>query len=153
MTERLTRAEQRLAEIDAALVEGDLARSRLDEELGGGRSRLGELEAEQEAAREQRVHWQVQEAHVAGGLRSADERLQRAAADARGSRARGRRRSAASWPSSRPTPPRWPRSRREWREARAERQVALQELEAASGDADARLGRRPRRPWRPPSAR
>ena len=69
VTERLTRAEQRLAEIDAALVEGDLPRSRLDEELGGGRSRLAELEAEQEAAREQRVHWQVQEAHVAGGLR------------------------------------------------------------------------------------
>ena len=78
LTERLTRSEQRLAEIDAALVEGDLARSRLEEDLGGGRSRLGELEGEQEAAREQRVHWQVQEAHVAGGLRSADERLQRA---------------------------------------------------------------------------
>src|SRR5580765_1920460 len=62
VTERLARAEQRLAEIDAALVEGDMSRSRLDQELGGGRSRLGELEAEQEAAREQRVHWQVQEA-------------------------------------------------------------------------------------------
>ncbi len=44
------------------------------------RAVLAELESEQEAAREQRVHWQVQEAHVAGGLRSAEERLARAAA-------------------------------------------------------------------------
>ena len=79
VTERLTRAEQRLAEIDEALTDGDLTRGRLEESLGGGRGRLAELEAEQEAAREQRVHWQVQEAHVAGGLRSAEERLQRAA--------------------------------------------------------------------------
>ena len=37
LTERLQRSEQRLAEIDAALVEGELARSRLDEDLGACR--------------------------------------------------------------------------------------------------------------------
>jgi chromosome segregation protein len=138
VTERLTRAEQRLAEIDAALVEGDLARSRLDEELGGGRGRLAELETEQEAAREQRVHWQVQEAHVAGGLRSADERLQRAVSTGdeaeRAARTLGGELTQLEADTAAVAA-----QQAEWREARAERQVALQELEAASADADLEL--------------
>ena len=125
--------------------QGDLARGRLDEELGGGRGRLAELEAEQEAAREQRVHWQVQEAHVAGGLRSADERLQRAGPDARARPKRAARAWPASWRSSRPTPRPWRRSRRSGAKPRAERQVALQELEAASVDGRSRPWRRPKR--------
>jgi chromosome segregation protein len=138
LTERLTRSEQRLAEIDAALVEGDLARSRLEEELGGGRSRLSELEGEQESAREQRVHWQVQEAHVAGGLRSADERLQRAGtmrdeADHAGRSLSGELTQLESDATALVA------QQAEWREARAERQVAVHELEAASADADAAL--------------
>ena len=139
ITERLTRSEQRLGEIDAALVEGDLARSRLEEELGGGRSRLGELETEQEAAREQRVHWQVQEAHVAGGLRSADERLQRAGDHARRSRARGhdagRRAGAARVRCHRAGRPAEPSGGSRARSVR----WRVHELEAASGDADAAL--------------
>jgi chromosome segregation protein len=138
VTERLTRAEQRLAEIDAALVEGDLGRSRLDEELGGGRGRLGELEAEQESAREQRVHWQVQEAHVAGGLRSAEERLQRAGT----MRAEAERAVLAlggELTQLEADTAALAAQQAEWREARAERQVALQELEAASADADTAL--------------
>jgi chromosome segregation protein len=138
VTERLTRAEQRLSEIDGARVEGDLARSRLDEELGGGRGRLAELETEQESAREQRVHWQVQEAHVAGGLRSADERLQRAASTGeeaeRAARALGGELTQLEADTAALAS-----QQAEWREARAERQVALQELEAASTDADAEL--------------
>jgi chromosome segregation protein len=138
VTERLTRAEQRLAEIDAALVEGDLARSRLDEELGGGRGRLAELETEQEAAREQRVHWQVQEAHVAGGLRSADERLQRAAA-MREEAEQGARSLAGELTQLEADTAALAARQAEWRETRAERQVAVQELEAASTEADAAL--------------
>ncbi|HUR96303.1 MAG TPA: AAA family ATPase [Gemmatimonadales bacterium] len=138
VTERLTRSEQRLAEIDAALVEGDLARSRLDEMLGGGRIRLSELEAEQEAAREQRVHWQVQEAHVAGGLRSADERLQRAGtmrAEAEAAAvALGGELAQLDADMSHLTA-----QQAQWEEARAERQAALQELEAASAGADTAL--------------
>ena len=160
MTERLARSEQRLAEIDAALVEGDLARSRLDEALGGGRGRLAELETEQEAAREQRVHWQVQEAHVAGGLRSADERLQRAV------------RPCATRPSARCTRSRGELAQldadtaalsaqqSEWREQRAERaggaatssrrpardaETALALAEAALADAERDVAASPRR--------
>jgi chromosome segregation protein len=138
VTERLTRSEQRLTEIDAALVEGELARTRLDESLGRGRAALAELETELEAAREQRVHWQVQEAHVAGGLRSAEERLHRAGAtreeaeramQALGSELAQLEADAAALVAQ----------QTEWREARAERQVALQELEAASADAETEL--------------
>ena len=78
LTERVTRSEQRLAEIDAGLVQGELNRGRVEQELGTSRSLLAELEADQENAREQRAHWQVQEAHVAGSLRGATERLERA---------------------------------------------------------------------------
>jgi chromosome segregation protein len=138
VTERLARAEQRLAEIDAALVEGDMSRSRLDQELGGGRSRIAELEAEQEAAREQRVHWQVQEAHVAGGLRSSEERLQRAAAT-REEAERAVQSLSGELTQLEADTAALAAQQAEWREARAERQVALHELEAASGEADSAL--------------
>ena len=84
------------------------------------------------------MHWQVQEAHVSGGLRSADERLQRAgsmreeaerAAQALGNELAQLETDATGLVAQ----------LTEWREARAERQIALQELEAASGDADTAL--------------
>jgi chromosome segregation protein len=138
LSERLQRAEQRLGEIDAALVEGELGRSRLDEELGSSRARLAELETEQEAAREQRVHWQVREAHVAGGLRSAEERLDRAAAmraeaDAAGLALGG---ELAQLDLDEAV---LVRQQGEWREARAEREVELHQLEHAAADAEAAL--------------
>ncbi len=136
--ERLTGAERRLAEIDAALVEGDLDRSHLDEELGRGRGALGELEAEQEAAREQRVHWQVQEAHVAGGLRSAEERLQRAAT-VRDEAEHVVLALVGELTQLETDGARLAAQQTEWREARAERQITVHELEAASEDADAEL--------------
>ena len=66
LTGRITRSERRLSEIDAAITEGDLGRAQLEENLGTSRSHLAEFEMEQESARESRVHWQVQEAHIAG---------------------------------------------------------------------------------------
>jgi chromosome segregation protein len=138
VTERLTRAEQRLAEIDAALTEGDLARGRLDEALGGGRGRQAELEAEQEAAREQRVHWQVQEAHVAGGLRSAEERLQRAGS-MRDEAERAVRTLSEELTQLEADTVALAGQQAEWRESRAERELALHELEAASASADRAL--------------
>jgi chromosome segregation protein len=135
VTERLTRSELRLAEIDAALVEGDVARSKLEEDLGSGRGRLSELEAEQEAAREQRVHWQVQEAHVAGGLRSAEERVQRAAAT-REEAERGAVALGAELSQLEADAAALVAQQNEWREARAERQAAVHELETASNEAE-----------------
>ncbi|MDQ3209109.1 MAG: AAA family ATPase, partial [Gemmatimonadota bacterium] len=145
MTERVTRSEQRLAEIDAGLVQGELNRGRVEQELGTSRSGLAELEADQENAREQRAHWQVQEAHVAGSLRGATERLERAGRTRAEAEERVRalieeltRLDADTAAVA--------AQQAEWLEARAERRVALQELEIASSaaetalaDADARL--------------
>ena len=138
MTERVTRSEQRLAEIDAGLVEGELSRGRVEEDLGTSRSLLAELEADQENAREQRAHWQVQEAHVAGSLRGATERLERA----------GRTRAEAE-ESARALMEELTRldadtallaaQQAEWLEARAERRMALQELELAGAAAETSL--------------
>jgi chromosome segregation protein len=138
LTERLAHSEQRMTEIDHALVEGDLARGRLDQDLGSSRALLAELESEQEAAREQRVHWQVQEAHVAGGLRSAEERLARAAATLAEAEAAG---EALAGELSRLDADEAVllRQQAEWREARIEREVALHQLERASVEAEAAL--------------
>ncbi|HET8648536.1 MAG TPA: chromosome segregation protein SMC [Gemmatimonadales bacterium] len=138
IAERLQQAERRLAEIDEALGQTELARGRLEEELGTSRARLAEHEAEQEAAREQRVHWQVQEAHVAAQLRAATERQERAAqqradADAAiealaGELARLEADTALL-----------AAQQSQWSEARAERQTALTELEGAATLAETAL--------------
>jgi chromosome segregation protein len=138
LAERLAASERRMKEIDNALVEGDLGRTRLDNELGSSRARLAELEGEQEAAREQRVHWQVQEAHIAGGLRSAQERLQRASSIRTEAEAQvvaltgelGQLEADSAALVSQQV---------EWQEQRAERQVAARELEAGAADAETEL--------------
>ena len=135
LTERVSRSEQRMTEIGTSLVEGDLARGRLDQELGTARASLAELESEQEAAREQRVQWQVQEAHVAGGLRSAEERLARAAAMRSEAEAAGQA-LASELAQLDADEAVLGRQQGEWREARAEREVALHQLESASADAE-----------------
>src|SRR5690606_20783018 len=77
-SERLAIATTRRDEIDRLLGEGSTERQRLDESLLALRARLGELEAEQEVAREARTEWQVQEAHLAARLRAARETGERA---------------------------------------------------------------------------
>jgi chromosome segregation protein len=138
INERLAASEQRLSEIDRSLTTGELTRSRVDEDLGASRILLSDLEAEQEAAREQRAHWQVQEAHLAGSLRAAAERLERA----------GRTRVEAE-ESARALSTELAQletdttglatQQGEWLEALAERRVALQELDSASSQAEAEL--------------
>ena len=138
MTERVSRSEQRLAEIDAALVEGELTRGRVDEELGGSRTSLSELEADQESAREQRAHWQVQEAHVAGSLRAATERLERAGRT--GAEAEeGARTLVQELLQLDTDTAALAAQQAEWLEGRAEGRAALQELEAAHQTAEASL--------------
>ena len=88
-----------MVDVDAALVEGDVARARLEEELGAARAALAELESAQESAREKRAQWQVREAQVAARLQAATERLDRAAStrtDAEEVRPRAHRRAGAA---------------------------------------------------------
>jgi chromosome segregation protein len=127
-----------LAEIDAALVEGELTRGRIEGELGSCRSRLAELEADQESAREQRAHWQVQEAHVAGSLRAANERLERAGRT-RAEAEDGARALVEELIQLDSETAALAAQQTEWVEARAERRAALQELEAANAEAEAAL--------------
>jgi chromosome segregation protein len=136
--ERIARAERRLGEIGVSIREGELARVRSEDALAAARARLAALETEQESAREERVHWQVQEAHVAARLRAATERLDRAtqtialaqqAAAALVSeigvldRERGQLEAQHA----------------EWLEQRKERSATLAELEAACAGAEANL--------------
>jgi chromosome segregation protein len=138
INERLAASQRRMIEIDEALVAHELTRGQVEEQLGSGRGRLAELESEQEATREQRAHWQVQEAHLAGSLRAAGERLQRS----------GRTRTEAEQ-SARALSEEISRleadtavvaaQQAEWAELREERRAALQELEVAGVQAEAEL--------------
>ena len=140
LTERLSHSQERLAEIDRMLVADELARGRVEEALSRARALLAELEAEQEATREQRAHWQVQEAHLAGSLRAASDRLQRAArsrAEAEES-ARALSEELAQLEADTGV---IASQQAEWSELREERRVALQELELASSRAEVELAR------------
>jgi chromosome segregation protein len=78
LRDRLQTAERRGAEVEALLLEGGTARAAQESGLAEQRTRVAAVEAEQEAARETRVQWQVQEAHVGARLRATRERLDRA---------------------------------------------------------------------------
>jgi chromosome segregation protein len=138
LTERLTQSQERLADIDRSLTADELARGRVEEQLGAARALLAELEAEQEATREQRAHWQVQEAHLAGSLRAASERLQRS------SRAQTEAVEAARALSEElihldADTASLGAQQAEWQELREERRAAQLELEVASGAAEREL--------------
>ena len=138
VAERLAHATRRLEEIDAALVEHEVVRARLEESLGGARAALADLETEQEAAREQRLHWQVQEAHVAARLRAVTERLERAA-QARADAERAAAALAEELARLDADSAALVASEAEWGEARAERRSALGALEHEAAEAETGL--------------
>jgi chromosome segregation protein len=138
LTERIGRSERRLAEIDAAITEGELGRAQLEESLGNARSHLAEFELEQESARESRVHWQVQEAHVAGRVQSATERYERAVQI--GLDAEQQAETLATELSRLESDTGFLMAQQaQWHEMRAERRIALLELEAAAADVELEL--------------
>ena len=135
LQERIERSERRLQEIDASLTEGDLTRARLDESLGQGRALLADLEGQQEAARDARVHWQVQEAQLQARLDGARAALDRASrvgseADLAAVSLAGELSQIESDTTALAA------QQAQWIEARSERRVAVQELEAAAIEAD-----------------
>ena len=138
LTDRLTSSQRRLTEIDQTLVADELKRGRVEEALSAARALLAELEAEQEATREQRAHWQVQEAHLAGSLRAASDRLQRAAR----TRLEGEesvRSLGSELTQLEADTAAIAAQQSNWLELRKERGAALQELELASSQAEAEL--------------
>ena len=77
LADRLTRADQRRTEVEAALVGGGTTRDQLDEQLRTARTSLAALESEQEQARDARAQWQVQEAHISARLRASRAAIDR----------------------------------------------------------------------------
>ncbi|MDP3773371.1 MAG: AAA family ATPase [Gemmatimonadales bacterium] len=131
LTERTAAVEQRLSGVNTALSTGELERIRLEARLEDARARLTELEDEQEAARERRVHWQVEDAQVGARFTAVREREERAAAalleftariDALAEEVGGLSAELAALESQRNL----------WRDELGERRAALAELERAA---------------------
>jgi chromosome segregation protein len=76
--ERIAERTQRVQVVDRELALAEGERSRLGQDLEAQRAKLADLEGAQEAARERRVHWQVEEAQVSAREEAAREREARA---------------------------------------------------------------------------
>jgi len=138
IAERIGAAESRLRDVDAALTEGEVTKVRQEEALGAGRRQQAELETEQESAREARVHWQVQLAHVEARVLGASERLARA--EETGHAAAGSAATLVGELSQLEGDAAELAARQvAWQEERAERRITLLELEAAAADAEGLL--------------
>src|SRR5690606_27305482 len=132
--ERLTAATDRRGEVDQLLASGSTDRERLDEELAELRSRLGQLESEQEVAREARTEWQVQQAHVAARIRSARETMERTTRIIAEAERIGRERAEEIERLEDETAA-LEQQRQSWQGGREERASALVALETAAGEA------------------
>ena len=136
--ERLSAAERRVADIDGRLEQLGVARAQRDESIGTARVALQALETEQETAREQRVHWQVQSAHVNARVQAALDRMQRTQ-QLRDEAATAGEALARELVELDATALALETQRTEWRTAHDERRVARLELEAAATDSERAL--------------
>ena len=139
LTKRLAEVETRLGAVHVEQQEREVERLRSAEELGAERAGLADLEAQQEAAREQRVRWQVEAAQVEARLAAASERATRADTDAKASReqagARAEEIARIEGETASLTT-----QRAQWQDTLQERRLALSELETAAKDAEAHVG-------------
>jgi chromosome segregation protein len=135
LTRRLAEVETRLAGVHAELQERELERVRSAEQLSAERTGLADLEAQQEAAREQRVRWQVEAAQVEARLAAATERASRADADAAGSREQAAARLDEITRSETDSAA-LSAQRAQWEDTLQERRLAVGELENAAREAE-----------------
>lgn len=103
----------------------------LEQELEAQRSRLSELDSAQEAAREKRVHWQVEEAQVLARQQAAREREERAARELAQAEATIHR-LELELEQIQKEREHLQASRSEWEDQLAERRTEVQELRAAA---------------------
>lgn len=135
LDERIQSSQARMLEIDRGLTAAELARAHTEDEMGAARAGLAELETEQESAREARVHWQVQAAHVDARLKAAQEKLDRAM-QVRSDSQKTIERLTEEMAQLTTDSAEVTAQQSEWKERRAECRVAVLELEAASRDAE-----------------
>ncbi len=135
LTRRLREVETRLQTVHTELQEREVERVRSAEQLSAERAGLADLEAQQEAAREQRVRWQVEAAQVEARLAAATERAGRAHADATASReqAAARRDEIAHIESDSTE---LTAQRTQWDDTLEERRLAVVKLETAAREAE-----------------
>ena len=133
---RLEEVEGRLAPLTMTLESRRLARLRQDERLGAERAGLATLETEQEGAREQRVHWQVEAAQMEARHQAARERAGRAGAEAMEARtqaaALGEEVTQIDETNTTLT-----QQRTQWEDTLQEKRVAATELASAATEAEA----------------
>jgi chromosome segregation protein len=134
--ERVTQRADRLAAVARETVEVERAHAQEAESLAARRAVLQELEAQQDAARERRVHWQVEEAQVSARAAAAGEREARAAAELEAIRAELARLEAELGDAD-DDGAGLAEQRQQWTDALAERRVTVQELDGAARAADA----------------
>jgi len=139
LTKRLAEVEARLGALHVDLQEREVERLRSAEALGAERAGLADLEAQQEAAREQRVRWQVEAAQVEARLAAASERALRADGDAKASREQAGARAEEIARIERETAS-LTAQRAQWEDTLQERQLAVTELDTAARDAEAQVG-------------
>jgi chromosome segregation protein len=131
VAQRVVERERRLHQIGEETSEATRDRQRLTEDLAARQAALGDLEAQQEAARERRVHWQVEEVQVSAREQAAaerEERARQALSDARDTIQRLDGELAAAEGESRDLTD----QRGDWTDRIAERRVAMQELDEAT---------------------
>lgn len=139
LTERMSTRRDRLEAIRDETEQATHYRQRLDEDLAGKRASLAEVESQQEAARERRVHWQVEEAQISAREDAAREREEfagRVLAEARREIAALDEELAVIEADNGGLS----RQRQEWTDELAERRVAVQELEQAAAGAERAVG-------------
>jgi chromosome segregation protein len=138
LSQRLAEVEARLAALHTQLEHHELARVRGDQRLGGERTQLATLETEQEAAREQRVRWQVDAAQLDARVAGAREHVARATAETDAARREGSTLAEEIATLDRDTAT-LTAQRAQWEDALGERRLALGALEAAAQDAAAQV--------------
>jgi len=139
LTRRLSEVATRLTALQTELQEREIERVRFAERLGAERAGLADLEAQQEAAREQRVRWQVEAAQVEARLAAASERASRANADATGSREQAAARAEEIGRIERESTA-LTTQRAQWEDALQERRLSVTELETAAKEAETNVG-------------
>src|SRR5437763_1826290 len=139
LSTRLSDVEARLGTLHGEVDTHDVERVRLDERLGADRQRLVEHQTGQEAAREQRVKWQVDTAQVEARLAAARERAARAAAETEEARRQVatlvEEIAALDHDTATLTA-----QQTQWEDTLKERRLAVGALEGAARDAETQVG-------------
>jgi chromosome segregation protein len=136
--ERRNACGARLQAIDQALAGCGEEKGRLEEELRVKRESLSELDSAQEAAREKRVRWQVEEAQVSAREQAAREREERAARELAEAEAAIERLESELNQLEREQE-NLRASRAEWEDQLAERRIEVAQLAAAAEEAERAL--------------